>query len=138
MVLDLKTEIERIIITLINKSSYKEIARTAETFSSKGMAEATIEFMVKNKIELEWEEAKEIPSMAVAYLRLMKKAHEESHHGAKGTLWRSRTCAWIVQGYRLAMKVSNKCKVCIKRKKPPLTPVVCMPNCPWQASLINV
>ena len=47
----------------------------------------------------------------------MREAHEEIHHGAKETLWRSRSRAWIVRGYKLAEKISKECQVCILRRK---------------------
>ena len=47
----------------------------------------------------------------------MREAHEEIHHGAKETLWRSRSRAWIVRGYKLAEKVSRQCQKCILRRK---------------------
>lgn len=56
------------------------------------------------------------PCTRLAYL-IMREAHEEIHHGAKETLWRSRSRAWIVRGYKLAEKVSRECQVCLIKRK---------------------
>ena len=56
------------------------------------------------------------PNTRLAYL-IIREAHEEIHHGAKETLWRSRTRAWIVRGYKLAEKVSKECQTCIIKRK---------------------
>ena len=57
-----------------------------------------------------------MPQERLSYL-LMKEAHEEIHHGAKETLWRSRSRAWIVRGFKLAEKVCKECQICVIRQK---------------------
>ena len=56
-----------------------------------------------------------LPESRLAYL-LMLQAHEEAHKGAKITLWRSRSKAWVVKGKNLAVKVERECIKCRARK----------------------
>ena len=39
--------------------------------------------------------------------RVMVDTHEQHYRGAKNTLWRSRSSAWIVGGTAIAKKISN-------------------------------
>jgi hypothetical protein len=49
---------------------------------------------------------------------VMIEAHSQHHRGAKDTMWRSRSMAWIVQGKKLAKKVCcNACLLCRIRAK---------------------
>ena len=50
----------------------------ADKFNCKVLAEACIKFMVSNDIMLEWEEARQVPSMAVAFLNMVVDQQRES------------------------------------------------------------
>ena len=52
-----------------------------------------------------------LPDSYMSYL-IMIQAHEESHSEAKSTLARSRSQAWIVKGFGLAVKVCKECFKC--------------------------
>ena len=52
-----------------------------------------------------------LPDSQLAYL-IMVQAHLETHSAAKSTLARSRTQAWIVRGFNLAVKVCQECNLC--------------------------
>ena len=58
--------------------NYKELALRADKFNCKMLAEACIEFMVSHDIHLEWEEARQVPSMAVAFLDLVMRQQRET------------------------------------------------------------
>ena len=64
--MDLKAEIGKVTAATITVDNYKELALRADKFNCKVLAEACIKFMVSNDIMLEWEEARQVPSMAVA------------------------------------------------------------------------
>ena len=76
--LDLKAEIGRVTAATITVENYKELALRADKFNCKVLAEACIEFMVSHDIQLEWEEARQVPSMAVAFLDLVMQQQRES------------------------------------------------------------
>ena len=76
--LDLKAEIGRVTAATITVENYKELALRADKFNCKVLAEACIEFMVSHDIQLEWEEARQVPSMAVAFLHLVMQQQRES------------------------------------------------------------
>ena len=76
--LDLKAEIGRVTAATISVENYKELALRADKFNCKVLAEACIEFMVSHDIQLEWEEARQVPSMAVAFLDLVMQQQRES------------------------------------------------------------
>ena len=76
--LDLKAEIGRVTAATITVENYKELALRADKFNCKVLAEACIEFMVSHDIQLEWEEARQVPSMAVAFLDLVIQQQRES------------------------------------------------------------
>ena len=76
--LDLKAEIGRVTAATITVENYKELALRADKFNCKVLAEACIEFMVSHDIHLEWEEARQVPSMAVAFLHLVMQQQRES------------------------------------------------------------
>ena len=76
--LDLKAEIGRITAATITVENYKELALRADKFNCKMLAEACIEFMVSHDIHLEWEEARQVPSMAVAFLDLVMRQQRET------------------------------------------------------------
>ena len=58
-----------------------------------------------------------LPDSHLSYL-IMVQAHEESHSEAKTTLARSRSQAWIVRGFGLAVKVCRECFNCkLDRKR---------------------
>ena len=52
-----------------------------------------------------------LPESHLSYL-IMVQAHEESHSEAKSTLARSRSQAWIVRGFGLAVAVCKECNKC--------------------------
>ena len=52
-----------------------------------------------------------LPDSQLSYL-IMVQAHLETHSAAKSTLARSRTQAWIVRGFNLAVKVCQECFLC--------------------------
>ena len=57
-----------------------------------------------------------LPESHLSYL-IMVQAHEESHSEAKTTLARSRSQAWIVRGFGLAVRVCKECFSCILDRK---------------------
>ena len=58
-----------------------------------------------------------LPESHLSYL-IMVQAHEESHSEAKTTLARSRSQAWIVRGFGLAVRVCRECFSCkLDRKR---------------------
>ena len=76
--LDLKAEIGKVTAATITVDNYKELALRADKFNCKVLAEACIKFMVSNDIMLEWEEARQVPSMAVAFLNMVVDQQRES------------------------------------------------------------
>ena len=52
-----------------------------------------------------------LPESYLSYL-IMLQAHLETHSAAKSSLARSRTQAWIVRGFQLAVKICNECIRC--------------------------
>ena len=76
--LDLKAEIGKVTAATITVDNYKELALRADKFNCKVLAEACIKFMVSNDIMLEWEEARQVPSMAVAFLNMVVEQQRES------------------------------------------------------------
>ena len=58
-----------------------------------------------------------LPDSRLATL-LMQQAHKEDHRGAKITLWRSRTQAWVWRGLKVAERIVKACIWCrAKRAK---------------------
>ena len=76
--LDLKAEIGRVTAATVTVENYKELALRADKFNCKVLAKACIEFMVSHDIQLEWEEARQVPSMAVAFLDQVIQQQRES------------------------------------------------------------
>ena len=76
-ILDLKAEIGRFTAQTISMGNYKQLCVRADKYNCRELAEAGIHFMVQHGIELEWEEARQAPSMAVAYLNMLNRQKVE-------------------------------------------------------------
>ena len=57
-----------------------------------------------------------IPSNSPFARLVMQQAHDETHAGPKGTLWRSRTYAWVLGGRKLAAEIKKRCVKCKARE----------------------
>ena len=76
-ILDLKAEVGRFTAQTIHLGNYKELCMRADRYNCRELAEAAIHFMVTHSIQLEWEEARQAPSMAVAYLNMLIRQNME-------------------------------------------------------------
>jgi len=78
---DLKAEVEKLSIKIINKDNVKELCGGADNYRSKNLAWACADFMVKNGICLDGEEVKLMPDVIaacmVAYREKLKASNKE-------------------------------------------------------------
>ena len=70
---DLKAEVGKLSIKIINKDNIKELCGGADNFGCKKLARACANFMVKNGICLDGEEVKQMPVVTAACMAVFKE-----------------------------------------------------------------
>ena len=69
---DLKAEVENLAIKMLSRANVKELCGNADKFSCPNLLEACVQFMVKEGISLDKEEAAQMPDATVACLEAFK------------------------------------------------------------------